>query len=534
MLIPTYLERDLKTPAATSRPHVVTALSWDSFGGCQSATIESYGGAAELATMFNWLRYGVEVKDQSGRDVWQGYVSAVYVRNGPIEIGLTLDGMANSVQVAYSFVSPGTNTVGTRKITTAVTNADSIAEFGTIEAVISQGGLTDTAASDMAKRYLADHKFPMGAASAQGTGRPYGYMPAQRGTFASVRLECKGWIYTLGWRYANVTKTGPSFTDAAATVVNLGDNAARTYLMQQFTVSTTAIYTVGATVYVRKNNSPTDNLVVGIYALDGSGNPTGSALASGTYAAASLTTGGAWTRVTFGTPYTLSAGVQYGLQLSRSGAIDGTNYMRVNTDAGLGYAGGAFKVWDTSTWAAYSTDVDMIFRIEINALLETSQQIKDLETTYGDYITYTDIITASGVSVGANRDGDTTVYDVIRELCGYGGPNDRRLRVTVTPQRVMMIEEEEDAKSYAYYMDTSGQIMTVGESILPPYTPPVGRWIKIKDFIPGAGNPVYINNATVQFLEGADWSINSGLTPRFRGQSDISALTRLAGNGGYE
>jgi hypothetical protein len=98
----------------------------------------------------------------------------------------------------------------------------------------------------------------------------------------------------------------------------------------------------------------------------------------------------------------------------------------------------------------------------------------------------------------------------------------------------MMIEEEEDAKSYAYYMDTSGQIMTVGESILPPYTPPVGRWIKIKDFIPGAGNPVYIANATVQFLEGADWSINSGLTPRFRGQSDISALTRLAGNGGYE
>jgi hypothetical protein len=64
--------------------------------------------------------------------------------------------------------------------------------------------------------------------------------------------------------------------------------------------------------------------------------------------------------------------------------------------------------------------------------------------------------------------------------------------------------------------------------------PPVGRWIKIKDFIPGAGNPIYIANATVQFLEGADWNINTGLTPRFRGQPEITDLVRLAGTGGYE
>jgi hypothetical protein len=165
--------------------------------------------------------------------------------------------------------------------------------------------------------------------------------------------------------------------------------------------------------------------------------------------------------------------------------------------------------------------------------METTQQIKDLETTYGDYIVATDIVTASGVSTPSNRDGDITVLDIMRELAGYGGPNDLRLRLTVTAERVLMVEEEEAQTAYTHYMDTSGRILTTGETVLPPYMPPVGRWIKIKDFIPGAGNPIYLANATMQFLEGADWSESGGLTPRFRGQADIADLATLAGSGGY-
>jgi hypothetical protein len=511
-------------------------MSWDVFGGCDTATITAYGGATILTGLYNWLRYGVTIVDKNGRKVWWGYVNAVYVMDGPIEIGLSLDEMANSVQVAYSYVQPGTNEVGTRKITTAVTNTDSITEFGTKEIVVSQGGLTDTAASDMATRYLADHKFPTGTASVMGTGQPYGYFPAQRGTFARVRLECKGWINTLAWRYANVTKAGVEANTGTPPGYALGDAAANTQVGQTFTVGTTNIYFTGISLYIRQQGSPTDNVTVEIYAVDGSGNPTGSALLTGaTFLYTEMGTGSGtakWIRHDFTTPYTLTAGTQYIIVCARTGAVDGTNYFLMGGNSAGSYAGGIRKTYNPTTWTDTATDI--MFRVNINQLLETSQQIKDLETTYGNFITYTDIITASGVSIGANRDGDVTVYDVIKELCSYGGPNDRRMKVTVTSERVLMVEEEEASTVYKYYIDTSGRIISTGEVVLPPYMPPVGRWIYIKDFIPGAGNPIYLANAMVQYLEGADWSLSGGLTPRFRGQADINDLVRLAGAGGYE
>jgi hypothetical protein len=532
MLFPNYSNRSL-TKIPTPPRHVVTGLSWDAFGGCQTATIESSGGVTEMAALFNWLRYGVEIVDTPGRKVWWGFINAVYVKNGPIEIGLTLDGMANSVKVAYSYVAPGTNEVGTRKTTSAYTNTDSITEFGTIEVVVSQGGLNDATAIAMAERYLADHKFPMGAAQVEGTGRPYGLQPAQRSSQATVRIECKGWINSLQWRYATVSQTGPSFM-TSTTWYNVGDTSTNTKRLQQFTVGAAGIYVVGITANLKKTGAPTDNLTPEIFALDGSGNPTGTALITGaSWAGASLTTSGVMYRDEFTTPVTLSPSTMYGIVWARSSAVDGSNYFMVTGDNTAGYTGGASKTWNGSAWSA-ETAYDLNFRININALLETTQQIKDLETTYGDYITYCDIVTASGVTTGANRDGDTTVYEIMRELAGFGGPNDRRLLLTVTAERVLMVEEEGASTAYAHYLDTSGRFTTTGGTVLPPYLPPVGKWIKIKDFIPGAGNPAYLANATVQFLEGADWSISSGMTPRFRGQPEIGDLMRLAGNGGYE
>jgi hypothetical protein len=535
MLFPTYQTRDRSTYKTPLRAHVVESLSWDVLGGCQAASISTYGGAGELWNMTSYLGCPVEIVDGQGRRVWWGFVNDVLINSGVTELGLTLDNMANSVQVAYSFVAPGSNEVGTRKTTTAVTNADSITEYGTKEFIVSQAGMADAAATDLAARYLADHKLPQRLFTPGGTGRAYDFLPAQKSTFFTVRLNCRGYFDKMNWRYANVSKTGPSFS-TTDTGYNLGDAAANTQMMQQFTVGSTAIYVVAASIYVRRQGSPTDNVTMEIYALDGSGNPTGTALATGASLSYTLMGTGAgtaiWLRDDFTTPVTLSAGVQYGLVIARSGAVNASNYFVIGGDSAAGYTGGIRKTYNPTTWT--NTTTDLMFRININALLETTQQVRDLITTYGGTdIIYTDIITASGVSTGANRDGDTTVWEVIKDLLSHGGPNDRRMKATVTAERVLMVEEEEAPTSYAFVQDSGGRLLTTGGSPLPPYMPPVGRWVKIKDAIPGAGDAGLLADATLQFLEGADWSLQSGLNPRYRGQPDVGDIVRLAGSGGY-
>lgn len=122
------------------------------------------------------------------------------------------------------------------------------------------------------------------------------------------------------------------------------NNAGNSELVAQpfVAVNTTAITGVKLNLY--KNNAPTDNLTVELVST-----LTGSALASGSLAASSLTTTPAVYTITFSSSYTPTAGSTYYIRLSRSGAYNTTDFSMWSyaTDS---YIGGVAQARINGTW----------------------------------------------------------------------------------------------------------------------------------------------------------------------------------------
>jgi hypothetical protein len=116
---------------------------------------------------------------------------------------VSLSDMFNKVSVGYSFVEVGTNTVGVRKTTTAVTDANSIAEFGTRELIHMAGGLSDSEAANLGAGLLARLAWPKGGLTRWGGGEEM-----------TATIYCRGWWDTLFWQYANVSTTASTETTA--------------------------------------------------------------------------------------------------------------------------------------------------------------------------------------------------------------------------------------------------------------------------------------------------------------------------------
>lgn len=186
---------------------LINSLRWNIRGGCEIASLTAYGGATELWELIEMLRGGVVITGDVADPLWWGYISEVRVRVGAIEVGATIDSMANAVQVAYSYVPAGSSTVGTRKTTAWATDDDSIAEYGRKELVASTGGLTDAGATARRDALLASRKYPMGTVNPFGAGQG-GVMGHEH----SATINCKGWMETLAWRYAAVVGTASTVT----------------------------------------------------------------------------------------------------------------------------------------------------------------------------------------------------------------------------------------------------------------------------------------------------------------------------------
>ncbi len=412
---------------------VVNSLEWDAIGGPVQASITAYGPEMNLWNLIEYLRYPVAIGDERDDLAWWGLVDEARVRVGAVEVGASLGHMSNRVAVAYSYIEPGSNVVGTRKTTAWAQDDDAVAEYGIKEWLSSASGLTDAAALARRAAILAQHKWPGGAA--QSFGMPRGRVRSSGAENSqSASLICRGWMSTLGWKYASVgSVAGPAYT-ATSTEQAFGNAAATTRVFQQVLVGAQAINLLSIQVYVRKQAAPGDNLVVGLYALDANGVPTGSALASASTAGSGLGTSLAWLNLAV-TEMELAANTLYGLQVSRSGANDGTNYYAVGCNAALGYTGGYFRIWNGSAWVARGTDADMLFQLMVNNKVETTTQIRDLATVYGQWVTGIDVDAASTVFTGSYRDGDTTALQEIEELLQLGGANGRRLLAEMDRQR---------------------------------------------------------------------------------------------------
>lgn len=495
-------------------PGMVTVerMGWHCYGGCRDAqlTIPANGERNDLLQeLYSLIRCPITIYDRFGDRAWWGYVHEITVPIGRWRVSLSLADMANKVGVVYSYIEPGTNTVGQRRTTAMASDTGSQAEFGIRELLVSQGGLTDAVATQLRDGYLATHKYPLMGYSQSGGGQ--------------AQIVCRGWWDTLAWRLASVPSVAAISQSSQTTTGNMGDAAARTRIAQQFTPPTQGVNALQATVMLKKQGSPTDNVVVAIYALDASGYPTGSALASGTIAGSSLTTSLASYTITFSADVELQAGVMYGLQLSRSGAVDGSNYYIYGT-AGDVYAGHNLYRYDGSAWQVIAAD--MTFSVLSNNDVETSEQVRNLLTNYGQFFSTVHVEDNSGVSTASYRDGETNARREVEALLDTGTTNNRRMLAEVMYDRQVRVFEE-PAATPLYQFDMDGNLYHATGGLIDAWKPPVGNWVEFRNILGASVDTVRMINAQIGFLEGASWTERSGLIPEFRGQMTASDLTEV-------
>ena len=476
-------------------------------GGSKSLSITGTGNANDLWVLVGMLRCPVDLYDDNGVWIWGGCIYGVSVTSQGVTTGFDLSSMYNDVRVAYSYVAPGTNQVGQRKTTAAATDVNSIATYGTKQLMDSASGLSDAAATARRNTTLAHLKYPQGVVSSGYGGD-------------SVTVTCCGWWDTLSWMLASWgSLSAISYKVTAGSAdQKMGDVAANTKLMQGIAVQK-AINVLDVQIYGRKILAPADNLTLGIYAVDGSGNPTGSALASQVIAGGTLTTSNGWITFTFSSAVNLAVG-QYAIQLSRSGANDGTNYYIWVVNAALGYAGGVFKLWGGASWAARGTDADALFIIDVDNNVDSVLQVYDLIKTYGQFISGIVLSpsTLAGQKLPSYRSGDNDAYTEIIKLMDVGGPNGLRLIVWVDENRLAIISEEPADTTIGYYIGTG---MAISDSNGTPLEPSwrfraVGSWAQSQNIIAQTADVSHLLDASQQYINGGTYS-NGVFTPAFRG-----------------
>ena len=167
---------------------VITPRRWSAAmpGGPDKATIEMTGPDTSLWEATRWLRYGMQIRNELGALVWWGYVHAVTVPVGGVNVGLSLDGMHNRVKVLYSY-DDADGAAQTGETGWLETQAY-IDMYGAKETRYSAGDCTPDAAAALANRILGAERRPV--ASARPGGRS-----------AAATLDCRGWWHMLSWQY---------------------------------------------------------------------------------------------------------------------------------------------------------------------------------------------------------------------------------------------------------------------------------------------------------------------------------------------
>jgi len=545
----------------------VQTYSWGALGGCDRAEITVTG--SNLWQLTNALRCPVEIYDDTGQKAWWGEVHEVEIpaKNGMV--GVSLENMANNVAVAYSYVEPGASSAGTRGTTAWSSDADSVAEYGTKDALISVASIDSATAVSMRDTILAQQKNPSSLIDTS----------AQRDR---ATMYCRGWFDTLKWRYYSQSAGLESHTAGSAkqklglhrqattiffdaTEGSIEDSHAPPYLGEfeagdkirvSGSTSNDGVYTIasasaekifvneavvdeasGATVTITlvgtyiaqsfqsstawsastvklpvlKHGSPSDNLQAKIYS-DSAGAPN-TLLATGSVAGSAMSTQSTWETFTLDSAVSLSASTTYWVYVVRSGTDDAADYYEIACDEGLGYASGKLLVWDGTTWATRSPDADMQFKV--GGVLSTTTQISDLITTAGQFFAGSSIEDTSGISTSQYRDGDATAYDELIALLEIGTTNNLRLIAEVTSQRYLRIFEEASRSALAsadnFYLTEDRRVISAFGHEMEPHLGFYAKWLHIVGIPPHLINASTVNSPSPVFIERAEYNAKSNI-----------------------
>jgi len=512
---------------------IVESAEWDEYGGPSKAKIIVTGPVKEIWDLLEWLRYSVRIRTWRTEMFWWGYVHQVTVRQGNTEIKANLDAMYNRIKVRYAYIPPGSTEAGDQRDTAWAEDADSMAEYGTKELISSIDGATAAAAEAKRDALLEARKYPQGKFS----------IGSSNSEEISAVLDLRGWWDTLGWQYAT--------TPAVAGIDN-GDFQSPGHggmgevpwgkWCQVFTTPSSGCTAREITVTASRRGTPTDNFIVEIYALDGSENPTGSALASESVSGASLDInflpcGYNIIHVVLSNPVVLSGSTKYGLVLRRSGSYDNTNFYMINMNTKYLYSGGGLRIYYTPNAAWYPianrglVPHNMPFIIWADERVGAGRQIANMISTSAEFVS--DVYFDAEVNRDATSvlDGSKKLLDELIQVMEGAGPNGRRMLGWVDWERTLRFYEEPVPGTIAYYLNRQGQILDgsqqpVGLGDL--YKVP-GHYVELIDVVPESVDLTRMINPNIQFVESINWTRKSGVIPKFRGQLSLDeVINRLA------
>jgi hypothetical protein len=181
--------------------------------GSYSHKIAAVGGyldmslslGADMALAEEWLTNGagrhVEVYDETGVEVWEGFVDEVATNIGGLSVtrGPLMD-VCNALQIIYCLISTttGPEIVGPRTVTGWITDANSIARYGTFRKALTGGDATTADVTSAALAYLAQSAEPALSKS----------FTLGSATTPSISLKCRGYMARLDYPFTAIGATG--------------------------------------------------------------------------------------------------------------------------------------------------------------------------------------------------------------------------------------------------------------------------------------------------------------------------------------
>ena len=472
----------------------VNRYSKSVFGGSKQATIQISGDPDKLFEMVNHMRDPVEIVNDHGDIVWWGYVSSLVINTKEITFNVDLETMSNNVAVAYTYQN-------IRYTTQWSDDADSVAEYGTKELLLSRSDVTEADALQFRDVSLANAKNPIPAIT---------FSDGEEGTGTII---CKGWIYTLEWQYYSNLSGREGYEETGSGGREIGEDD-RPILAQSIQIAATAAWTASSIwlrVWKQGTSSPTDNLVVSLKS-DNAGEP-GSTLASGQIAGDDIDTSAEWLEFELSSPVTLQPATTYWVHVARSGAVDPSAYFMVDTNLMAGYTRGVLFLYNTnlSTWGEdiYGFQGDLLFNIV--GSVSTTSQIGTLVANCGQFLTGTSIEDASGLDSNPYRDGETSGLYELQQLLIAGTTNHRRLLCDITQNRSLRVYEEPekpDDKQDSYALNKDGKILFAVETMIDQSLCPVGMWCHLKGVIPPTVDLSLISDPSLFFVDEAEYSVD--------------------------
>jgi hypothetical protein len=481
----TFNRRDFSGPILTAVELSVEKLSWSAFGGPHRAVFSAMrstlgrrplferGGALQnLLELASLLRCGVMVRDRENTPVWWGFVEEVTVYLQGVQLRVSLEGLYNQVRVQYTFLSPD-NKLADQLETSPAVDSQSQREFGIREKVIHRRDLDDAFAVTLRDTFLSLHAWPTSELSQRAQGDDL-----------HAQVRCSGWFQTLAWRnyenpegfYAN-TSPGPG-------VFPLGDSTAHRTIAQSFTPGAD-VYLKVAYFRLRKEGSPTAALTAQVRSTS-SGVP-GTILAVSDSLPASSVPGTkyAWLRFTFDPPYDLSSGQRYWIALD-PGGVDAAHYFYIKTDENMNYRqeGHCGRYYDqaSGTWplipsiTAPGSQPDLVFRLV--CVSDTGSQLAALAGAGGQFFEKIKTL-STGIQTSPYRMKGLDCLAEIKALLKLGTCNQRLMLAAVTPERHLRFYEQPASEEEDLYMDHQSRFFTQQYVPIPPYLPPVGRYVHL-------------------------------------------------------